>query len=142
VIAYQQARLKEEAAGKTINEEVGELFRITADAGEAIRLKLKRAADAFSIRSHPNGSEAQGSRIDCQNGGRDSRTTEPGQPEHRTRCDKLGEAMKIGEACYSFYYSRSENRSSPLAAQHVSFVFSFNFGRLAQLEEHSVYSRI
>jgi len=28
VIAYQQACLKEEAAGKTINEEVGELVRI------------------------------------------------------------------------------------------------------------------
>ena len=43
VIAYQQTRLKEKAAGKTINEEVGELFRIMGDAGEAIRLKLKRA---------------------------------------------------------------------------------------------------
>ena len=43
VIAYQQARLKEKAAGKTINEEVGELFRIMGDAGEAIRLRLKRA---------------------------------------------------------------------------------------------------
>ena len=43
VIAYQQARLKAEAAGKTINEEVGELFRIMGDVGEAIRLKLKRA---------------------------------------------------------------------------------------------------
>lgn len=28
VIAYQQARLKEEASGKTINEEVGELFEL------------------------------------------------------------------------------------------------------------------
>src|SRR5215468_9119236 len=38
-----QARLKEEAAGKTINEEVGELFRIMGSFGEAVRLKLKRA---------------------------------------------------------------------------------------------------
>jgi integrase len=43
VVAYQQARLKEGAAGKTINEEVGELFRIMGSFGEAIRLKLKRA---------------------------------------------------------------------------------------------------
>jgi len=43
VIGYQQARLKEKAAGKTINEEVGELFRIMGETGEAIRLKLKRA---------------------------------------------------------------------------------------------------
>jgi integrase len=43
VIAYQHARLKEGAAGKTINEEVGELFRIMEDLGEAIRAKLKRA---------------------------------------------------------------------------------------------------
>jgi len=43
VIAYQQARLKEEAAGKTINEEVGELFRIMGSFGETVRLKLKRA---------------------------------------------------------------------------------------------------
>jgi hypothetical protein len=38
-----QARLKEEAAGETINEEVGELFRIMGRFGEAVRLKLKRA---------------------------------------------------------------------------------------------------
>jgi integrase len=43
VVAYQQTRLKEEAAGKTINEEVGELFRIMGSFGEAVRLKLKRA---------------------------------------------------------------------------------------------------
>jgi integrase len=42
VIAYQQARLKEGAAGKTINEEVGELFRIMGAFGEAVRLQLKR----------------------------------------------------------------------------------------------------
>jgi hypothetical protein len=43
VMAYQQARKREGAAGKTINEEVGELFRIMGDLGEAVLLKLKRA---------------------------------------------------------------------------------------------------
>jgi len=43
VVAYQQARLREEAAGKTINEEVGALFRIMGGFGEAVRFKLKRA---------------------------------------------------------------------------------------------------
>jgi integrase len=42
VIAYQDSRLKEEAAGKTINEEVGTLFRIMGEIGETVRLKLKR----------------------------------------------------------------------------------------------------
>jgi integrase len=40
--AYQLARLKEGAAGKTINEEVGELLRIMAEAGDILRLKLKK----------------------------------------------------------------------------------------------------
>jgi integrase len=40
--AYQLARLNEGAAGKTINEEVGELFRIMGDAGTVVRLKLAK----------------------------------------------------------------------------------------------------
>jgi len=43
VIDYQNARLKEEAAGKTINEEVGQLFRIMGKPGDTVRLKLKEA---------------------------------------------------------------------------------------------------
>jgi integrase len=42
VVDYQSARLREKAAGKTINEEIGELFRIMGDAGEFVRSKLKR----------------------------------------------------------------------------------------------------
>ena len=38
---YQNLRLKEGAAGKTINEEVGELFRIMGKPGRVIRLALK-----------------------------------------------------------------------------------------------------
>ena len=43
VIEYQNVRLRERAANKTINEEVGELFRIMGEQGEAVLLKLKRA---------------------------------------------------------------------------------------------------
>jgi integrase len=43
VIGYQDIRLKEKAAGKTINEEVGTLFRIMGEVGETIRLKLRRS---------------------------------------------------------------------------------------------------
>jgi integrase len=43
VIAYQQARLEEGAAAKTINEEVGILFRVMGGIGETVHLKLKRA---------------------------------------------------------------------------------------------------
>jgi hypothetical protein len=39
---YQDARLKEEAAPKTINEEVGFLLRLLKDRGELIRAQLKR----------------------------------------------------------------------------------------------------
>lgn len=42
VKAYQTARLKEKAAPKTINEEVGFLLRVLDEAGEPIRAKLKR----------------------------------------------------------------------------------------------------
>jgi integrase len=42
VIAYQNARLSKKAAGKTINEEVGTLFRIMGDVGETIWLNLKK----------------------------------------------------------------------------------------------------
>ena len=38
---YQNLRLKEGAAGKTINEEVGELFRIMGKRGRVVRLALK-----------------------------------------------------------------------------------------------------
>ena len=43
VVEYQRIRLKEGAAGKSINEEVGELFRIMGEFGETVRLQLKRS---------------------------------------------------------------------------------------------------
>ncbi len=60
VTGYQTARLKEDAAAKSINEEVGFLLRILDEHGDAIRAKLKRkgslklkvartAARAFSV---------------------------------------------------------------------------------------------
>jgi integrase len=42
VKAYQSDRLKEKAAPKTINEEVGFLLRLLADQGDAIRSRLRR----------------------------------------------------------------------------------------------------
>ena len=42
VTAYQTARLKENAAPKTINEEVGFLLRLLGDAGDIIRTRLRR----------------------------------------------------------------------------------------------------
>ncbi len=42
VNTYQTARLKEAAASKTINEEVGFLLRLLGDAGDIIRTRLKR----------------------------------------------------------------------------------------------------
>jgi len=39
---YQTARLKEEAAPKTINEEVGFLLRLLGEQGDGIRVKLRR----------------------------------------------------------------------------------------------------
>ena len=42
VKAYQTARLKEGAAPKTINEEVGFLLRLLREAGDAIRVRLRR----------------------------------------------------------------------------------------------------
>lgn len=39
---YQTARLKEKAAPKTINEEVGFLLRLLGDQGDSIRTKLRR----------------------------------------------------------------------------------------------------
>jgi integrase len=39
---YQTARLKEKAAPKTINEEVGFLLRLLAEQGDAIRTRLRR----------------------------------------------------------------------------------------------------
>jgi len=39
---YQTVRLKEEAAPKTINEEVGFLLRLLAEQGDGIRVKLRR----------------------------------------------------------------------------------------------------
>jgi len=42
VKAYQTARLMEEAAPKTINEEVGFLLRLLGEAGEPIRARLRR----------------------------------------------------------------------------------------------------
>src|SRR5262249_36534819 len=42
VKAYQSDRLKEKAAPKTINEEVGFLLRLLGDQGDAIRARLRR----------------------------------------------------------------------------------------------------
>jgi len=42
VTAYQTARLKEGAAPKTINEEVGFLLRLLGEAGDPIRARLRR----------------------------------------------------------------------------------------------------
>lgn len=42
VRGYQDARLRENAAPKTINEEVGFLLRLLGDRGEAIRSRLKK----------------------------------------------------------------------------------------------------
>lgn len=39
---YQSTRLRESASPKSINEEVGFLFRILADYGDALRAKMKR----------------------------------------------------------------------------------------------------
>ena len=41
--AYQTVRLKEGAAGKTINDEIGVLLRVMGDSGDLIRLKLRKA---------------------------------------------------------------------------------------------------
>jgi integrase len=42
VSAYQTSRLKEKAAPKTINEEVGFLLRLLGDSGDIIRTRLRR----------------------------------------------------------------------------------------------------
>jgi hypothetical protein len=42
VKAHQTARLKEEAAPKSINEEVTFLLRLLGDAGDALRVRLRR----------------------------------------------------------------------------------------------------
>lgn len=42
VTAYQTTRLKEAAAPKTINEEVGFLLRLLGEAGDVIRTRLRR----------------------------------------------------------------------------------------------------
>ena len=42
-IGYQRIRLEEWAAGKTINEEVGELFQIIGEFGDTVRTRLKKA---------------------------------------------------------------------------------------------------
>ena len=42
ISAYQMARLHQGASRKTINHEVGELLRIMGDAGQILRLQLKK----------------------------------------------------------------------------------------------------
>src|SRR5262249_35616246 len=42
VTEYQSARIREKAAPKTINEEVGLLLRILGDRGDVLRAKLQR----------------------------------------------------------------------------------------------------
>lgn len=52
VKAYQTARLREGAAPKTINDEVGFLVRLLGESGEAIRARLRREkALKLSVRS-------------------------------------------------------------------------------------------
>jgi hypothetical protein len=46
VEAYQTARLMEKAAGKTINDEVGVLFRVMGDSGDMIRLEAPQGQKA------------------------------------------------------------------------------------------------
>jgi len=41
-IRYQTTRVKEKAAPKSVNEEVGFLLRLIGDAGEALRARLRR----------------------------------------------------------------------------------------------------
>jgi integrase len=50
---YQDARLKEGAASKTINEEVGFLLRLLEDRGELIRVQLKRQK-CLKLKVHNN----------------------------------------------------------------------------------------
>ena len=42
VVAYQNERLKEGAAPKTINEEIGFLLRLLGEAGDVVRVRLRR----------------------------------------------------------------------------------------------------
>lgn len=50
---YQTARLKEEAAPKTINDEVVFLLRLLGDRGEAIRARLRpQRALKLPVRNH------------------------------------------------------------------------------------------
>ena len=42
VVAYQNERLSEKAAPKTVNDEVGFLLRILGDQGDLLRLRLKK----------------------------------------------------------------------------------------------------
>jgi integrase len=42
IVDYQSSRLREGAAPKTINEEIGFLLRILSDTGDALRVRLRR----------------------------------------------------------------------------------------------------
>ncbi len=49
VKAYQTARLKEGAAPKTINKEVGFLMRLLSEAGDPLRARLRRQCRVESV---------------------------------------------------------------------------------------------
>jgi len=51
VIDYQTLRLKESAAPKLINEEVGVFVRLLGEPGDVIRMRLRRAKGAETHRS-------------------------------------------------------------------------------------------
>jgi hypothetical protein len=48
VIKYQNDRLIERAAPKTVNEEVGFLLRIMGDLGDLLRVQLKKKKNSSS----------------------------------------------------------------------------------------------
>ncbi len=55
---YQTARLKEEAAPKTINEEVGFLLRLLGDQGDTIRARMRRERSLKLKTGHAGGAGA------------------------------------------------------------------------------------
>jgi site-specific recombinase XerD len=61
VLDYQSMRLKEEASGKTINEEVRVLLQIMGDMGDPVRLRLRRQKK-LKVAQNPNCGKA----ISCE----------------------------------------------------------------------------
>ena len=61
VKAYQSARLKEGAAPKSVNEEVGFLLRLLVERGDAIRSKMRREK-TLKLRLRPSAAKAYDSK--------------------------------------------------------------------------------